>query len=350
MILKFIRRKKKIKTADVVKATGFSRAYINRFFKELGEEGKIELIGRANQAFYVLAEKNEVEKAKQKISGIHRLLKNEELSEDVVLAEIKKNTGIFLNIPDNVSKVLDYAFTEILNNAIEHSGSRQIEVLMKGDSVVRFDITDRGVGIFLNIMKKRKLRSELEAIQDLLKGKQTTAPKEHTGEGIFFTSKVADMLIIQSSRKKLIFNNILGDIFIKDSKKETKGTKVTFVISLKSKINLNEVFKKYTSTAFDFVRTEVNVRLYKLDTDFISRSQARRVISGLDKFKSIILDFKNVNTIGQAFADEIFRAWQSHYPSIKITYKNANENIIFMLERALKFAEYAKVKPKRKDK
>lgn len=335
LILKLIRRDKKIRVADIVKKTNFSRAYISRFFKDLREEGKIELIGRANQSFYVLAKKSEVEKVKQKIFSIHRILKNINLSEDAVLYEIKKDTGIFFNLPDNISEILDYAFTEMLNNAIEHSQSRQIEILMRKDAVVRFDVFDKGIGIFNNIIKKRKLRNELEAIQDLLKGKQTTMPKEHTGEGIFFTSKVADMLIIQSSRKKLIFNNILKDIFIRDNNKDIKGTKVSFVISPKSKVNLEKVFKKYTGGAFTFAKTEVNIRLYKLDTDFISRSQARRVMSGLDKFKSITLDFKNVNTVGQAFADEVFRVWHSHHPSIKITYKNANENIVFMIKRAL---------------
>lgn len=335
LILKFIRKKKKVRTADIVKKTNFSRSYINRFFKELREEGKIEIIGRANQAFYVLAKKKEVEKAKQKIFTIRRILRNRELSEDVILDEVKRDAGIFLNIPAHISKILDYAFTEMLNNAIEHSRSRQIEILMKRDSVIRFDVIDKGIGVFNNIMKKKKLRSELEAIQELLKGKQTTVPKEHTGEGIFFTSRVADMLTIQSSRKKLLFNNILGDIFIKDSNKNIKGTKVTFIISLRAKTNLDEVFKKYAGWAFSFAKTEVNVRLYKLDTDFISRSQARRVMSGLDKFRMITLDFKNVNTVGQAFADEVFRVWQGRHPSIKLIYKNANENIVFMLKRAL---------------
>ncbi|MBU4298956.1 DUF4325 domain-containing protein [Patescibacteria group bacterium] len=334
LILKFIRKNKKIRTADIVKRTNFSRAYVNRFFKELREEGRIELIGKANQAFYVLAKKKEVEKAKRKILSIRRILINRELSEDVVLDEIKKDTGIFFNMPAHISKILEYAFTEMLNNAIEHSESRQIEILMKRDSVIRFDVIDKGIGIFNNIMEKKKLRSEIEAIQDLLKGKQTTAPREHTGEGIFFTSRVADMLTIQSSRKKLLFNNILGDIFIKDSDKNIKGTKVIFVISLRAKTNLGEVFKKYAGGAFAFAKTEVNVRLYKLDTDFISRSQARRIMSGLDKFRTITLDFKNVNTVGQAFGDEVFRVWQGRHLGIKLAYKNANENIIFMLKRA----------------
>jgi len=182
-------------------------------------------------------------------------------------------------------------------------------------------------------MKKRKLKDEFEAIQDLLKGKQTTLPKEHTGEGIFFTSKVGNMLTIQSSRKKLIFNNALDDIFIKEAKKII-GTKVDFRIAVKSRRSLSGVFKEYSDKAFSFAKTETKVSLYKIDTDFISRSQARRIISGLDKFKKIVLAFKDVETIGQAFADEVFRVWQQLNPGIKIEYRNANKNIEFMIKRA----------------
>jgi len=181
---------------------------------------------------------------------------------------------------------------------------------------------------------KKKLKNDLEAIQNLLKGKQTTAPKKHTGEGIFFTSKAADRLAIKSFHKSLIFDNILGDIFIKDTK-SVKGTRIKFVIFLKSKNNLGKIFREYTGDSFEFGKTSVLVRLYKLDTDYISRSQARRVVSGLDKFKTIVLDFKKVDTVGQAFADEVFRVWQSHHLHIKINIKNANENINFMIKRAL---------------
>src|SRR3989338_2287114 len=128
-----------------------------------------------------------------------------------------------------------------------------------------FEVIDRGVGIFNNIMMKKKLKNTMEAIQDLLKGKQTTAPKAHTGEGIFFTSKVADTLTIQSSCKKLIFNNFLDDIFIRDIK-ETKVTKVLFSISIKSKRRIDNIFRKYTDSSFEFSKTQVTVWLYKMDT------------------------------------------------------------------------------------
>lgn len=338
LILRIISKKKQVRVADIVKETGFSRAYVNRFFKKLKDEEKIALVGKANLACYIVMGKSEIEKAKQRVFNIQRTLKNKKLSEDVVLDEIKKNTGIFLHLPKNISDILDYSFTKMLNNAIEHSKSKIIKISIKRDDfnvALQFKVIDQGIGIFNNIMQKKRLKNELEAIQDLLKGKQTTAPKKHTGEGIFFTSKIADMLTIQSSRKKLIFNNLLDDIFIKNTDKKIIGTKVTFSIFLKSRTSLNNVFKEYSGNMFEFSKTKVNVRLYKMDNSFISRSQARRILVGLDKFKTVILDFKNVDTVGQAFTDEIFRVWQNHYPRIKIMYKNANENIIFMIKRSL---------------
>ncbi len=334
LILKKLKENEKIKAADIVKSAGFSRAYINRFFQKLKNEGKIILVGRANRAFYVLAHDKAVSRAKSSILSVRRSLRNKNISEDFVLGDIKQNSGIFLNLPKNVSGIVNYAFTEMLNNAIEHSQSKIIEIQMERTLTdIQFEVRDRGIGIFNNIMKKRKLKNEFEAIQDLLKGKQTTSPKEHTGEGIFFTSKAGDMLTIQGSGKKLIFNNTLKDIFIKEAK-ETIGTKVDFKIALKSKRNLSGVFKEYSDKAFSFAKTETKVSLYKIDTDFISRSQARRIVSGLEKFKKIVLDFKDVDTVGQAFADEVFRVWQKLYPEIKIEYRNANKNIEFMVKHA----------------
>ena len=323
-----------IRAGEVVTKTGFSRAYVNRFFRELQDEGKILLVGRANQARYVLAHKGKVSATKQRILSAHRILRNRNLSEDTVLNEIKQSSGIFLKLPKNTTQILDYAFTEILNNAIEHSRSKTIVIFMKrGRESIRFDVIDQGIGIFDNIMRKKKLKSALEAIQDLTKGKQTTAPKQHTGEGIFFTSKVADVLTFRSSDKKLIFNNIISDIFIKNIK-NISGTRVVFVVGVKSKRSLPKIFREFSGEAFEFGRTRVIIKLYKMGTDYISRSQARRVLTGLEKFKEVILDFKGVDTVGQAFADEVFRIWQTRHSDIKIRYEHANDNIIFMIKRA----------------
>jgi len=333
VILKKIKENGEVKVAEIIKATGFSRAYINRFLQALRNEGQIILLGQARKTKYILAQEQALSRAKEKILLIRRLLKNKNLAEDDVLDDIKKNSGIFLHLPKNIQHILEYSFTELLNNAIEHSGSKTIEIAIeKGKDSVLFSIIDKGVGIFNHIAKKRKLKNELEAIQDLVKGKQTTAPREHSGEGIFFTSKAADMLTIRSSRKKLIFNNILDDIFIKDAGK-IKGTRVAFVISLRSRANLSRIFGKYSEGAFNFSKTKVVVKLYKIGTEYISRSQARRVLSGLEKFKTITLDFKGVEAVGRSFADEVFRVWKEHHPDISINYQNANKNIDFTIKK-----------------
>jgi len=335
IIIKELKKKKEIKVADIVKITGFSRGYISKTFKELKENELIFQIGKANQSRYVLLEKKNVKELLKKVLKVKKILKNKNLSEGNILERIKRETGIFLDLPKNISNILDYAFSEILNNAIEHSKSNEIELILeKTSNKVIFKITDFGVGIFNNIKKKRKLKNDLEAIQDLLKGKQTTVPREHSGEGIFFTSRASDKLVISSFGKRLIIDNQIKDIFIEDVRKN-KGTIVDFEIEISSKKKLEKLFRKYSEEAFAFDKTEVVVDLYNIDTDYISRSQARRVLSGLDKFKKIIFDFQGVKIVGQAFADEVFRVWNNNHKTIKIIWKNANENIEFMIKRAL---------------
>ncbi len=334
LILHILNEKGEVKACDIVKVIGFSREYINRFFRELRNEGKIILLGKANKAHYILANKQALIRARKDITTVHRILHNLNISEDIILDGIKRGTGIFLEVPKSVLRIIDYAFTEMLNNAIEHSHSKTIEITMERHKEnIYFNVIDKGIGIFNSIMEKKRLQDEMEAIQDLMKGKLSTAPETHSGEGIFFTSKAADILTIQSAQKKLIFNNLLKDVFIKDIKK-TKGTKAAFSIAINSERNLTDIFKEYTDESFEFSKTKVEVRLFKMAKEYISRSQARRILTGLDRFKTVILDFKDVQTVGQAFADEVFRVWKLRHPDITIIPQNANENIRFMINRA----------------
>jgi len=335
LIIKTLDKKGEVKASEIIKISGFSRAYVNRFFRELREEGVLVIIGKANKTRYIPASKKVISKEKSLIKTTYRILKNKDLNEDEVLADVRKNTGIFQHLTGNVSKILEYSFTEMVNNAIEHSNSDKIEVRVeKKKNNVLFEVRDKGIGIFNNIMRKKHLGSKMEAIQDLLKGKQTTEPASHSGEGIFFTSRVGDILTIESSKKKLIFDNLVEDIFVKDVNKESKGTRVVFSISLDSGKKIDKIFRDYTDNSFIFSKTEVTIKLYDREANYVSRSQARRLLSGLERFKTIILDFKGIDTIGQGFADEIFRVWGGKHPGKDIITKNAGENVEFMIIRA----------------
>ncbi|EKD43464.1 MAG: Regulatory protein [uncultured bacterium] len=336
LILDKIRVQKQIKATQIVKETGFSRVYVNRIFRELRDEGRIILIGKANRAVYVLAEKKALEEAKGHILSFREVFVNKNLSEEDVLKRAKDESGVLLGLKNNVSEILNYTFLEMVNNAIEHSGSETVVVeLGKGEGIITFMIADSGVGIFNNIKNKFNLPDILSAIQFLLKGKQTTMPDSHTGQGIFFSSKMADSFMIISSGKKIRFfnTNDLDDVFIENIKDEP-GTQIHFIISLNSNRSEQEIFEKFTNQdTFEFSKTHILIKLYEISKNPLSRSEARRVMIGLNSFKEIVLDFKDVESVGQGFADEIFRVWQNSHPDIKISYVNAVENVEFMIKR-----------------
>ncbi|MBU0598577.1 ATP-binding protein, partial [Patescibacteria group bacterium] len=198
LILERIKDKGWVKSAEIIKKTGFSREYVGRFLRQLQEEGIIVMVGKANQARYVAANSRAVNKAKQLILSKRLTLQNKNLKEDLVLEQLKRETGIWLGLPGNTSAILDYGFTEMLNNAIEHSQSKKITVqISHGPGQIVFEVVDQGIGIYKNIMRRHKLDNQEQAIEELMKGKQTTMPRAHSGEGIFFCSKVADILLIQ---------------------------------------------------------------------------------------------------------------------------------------------------------
>lgn len=333
-ILGLIKEHKIVKTAEIAVILGSSRQYASKVLNVLVNSGELIRIGSTRGAQYTLPEFiDEV--------GMHRTklrLENKDLKEHEIMEQFLNGFPALKNAQENVQSILRYSFSEMLNNAIEHSRSANIEVEIEDRKNIRFIINDFGIGVFRNVMKKRQLKSELEAMQDLLKGKTTTEPKAHSGEGIFFTSKAGDKFILESFGYRMVVDNKIPDVFFETHKPSKKGTRVIFSIAIDSERHLNDIFKKFQSTpgehAFD--RTEIRVRLFTMGTVYVSRSQARRILVGLDKFKSIVLDFDRVPTVGQAFADEIFRVFKLQYPNINITSTNMNEAVRFMVERVAK--------------
>jgi hypothetical protein len=82
-----------------------------------------------------------------------------------------------------------------------------------------------------------------------------------------------------------------------------------------------EIFDRFASEHDDygFTRTHVPISLTKYDDDqLISRSAAKRLLARFNDFKEVWVDFKDVSSIGQAFADEIFRVYPAEHPDVKI--------------------------------
>jgi DNA-binding MarR family transcriptional regulator len=332
--LEIIKSDKKITPKDLSEKAGVSRQQASKVINKMKDEGVLVAVGRGPQTIYISPESDEIFDFK-----FQKTFENKNIEEDKIVSEAKLSAGFLKKLPDNTKSIFDYAFSEMINNAIDHSDSEKIKVEVgKEKNFLVFTVRDFGVGVFRNIIKKKNLASETDAIQDLLKGKMTTMPEAHSGEGIFFTSRVADVFVLESFDYVLQVNKMIDDVFVSKNEKQLQGTKVIFRIEKNTAKDIENVFRNYQSVEkeFGFDKTEVVVKLYENDVDYVSRSQARRVLVGLEKFKKIIFDFKRVSGIGQAFADEIFRIFQKKHPDKELLTRNENEAVKFMIERAKK--------------
>ena len=67
---------------------------------------------------------------------------------------------------------------------------------------------------------------------------------------------------------------------------------------------------------------------------WISRSQAKRVLRGLEKYRRVVFDFAGINMVGQAFCDEVFRVFEIAHPEIIVEAVNMNKSVELMVTRA----------------
>ncbi|MEO5565326.1 MAG: DUF4325 domain-containing protein [Luteimonas sp.] len=259
----------------------------------------------------------------------------EGLAEDAVWFE--QLLPLLRDLPRNLLDIAHHGVTEMLNNAVDHSGAGEVLVRMdRCDGQLWFEIADEGVGIFRKITRALDLPDERLALLELAKGKLTTDPRRHSGEGIFFTSRMFDSFRISS--EGLVFDHdakYVQDLL--DDAGEAGGTRVSMRIAVDSKRLARGVIDQFSSGPEDysFAKTVVPVRLAKIgDENLVSRSQAKRLLQRVDRFRCVVLDFDQVASIGQAFADEIFRVFDNEHPEVELVAVHAVPEVQQMIRRA----------------
>lgn len=76
------------------------------------------------------------------------------------------------------------------------------------------------------------------------------------------------------------------------------------------------------------------IKLFAIDVSFVSRSEAKRLVHGLEKFREAVLDFAGVEMIGQGFAGDVFRVWHGKHPDVSLQPVHMTETVSFMVRRA----------------
>ena len=244
----------------------------------------------------------------------------------------------FQKLPKNILDICEYGFTEMFNNAKDHSEGTDIIVEKSwSEHHIRMNLLDNGVGVFQKLQRAFNFQDMREGILNLSKGKFTTDSKNHTGEGIFFTSRAFDMFKLSANGLCYLRDNLENDWSISEDTVK-RGTSVYMEIARNSGRDLVKIFKNFQGgdENLSFAQTEVLVKLSQFgEVRFVSLSQAKRIVFGLEKFERVKLDFKGVEMVGQGFVDEVFRVFHNKHPTIKIDYVNAVGNVEFMIKRGI---------------
>lgn len=242
------------------------------------------------------------------------------------------------DLPREIVDVCHFGLTEMVNNAIDHSEGTTVTVqVIRDRRQVFLGVSDDGVGIFHKIARALDLPDERLALLELSKGKLTTDPRRHSGEGVFFTSRMFDRYQIMAGGLLFDHDDNEPEDWLFDMDEVQVGTDVFMQIAISSKRTMAEVYAQYSSGPDDytFAKTVVPVRLAKVgDENLVSRSQAKRLMLRVERFRSVVLDFEGVATIGQAFADEVYRVFANEHPEIELQSIHASSEVQQMIRRA----------------
>lgn len=312
---------------------GITRQAVNKHLQRLTAEGALTESGKTRARSYKLAPLSTWGAAYDITPAIeeHRIWAD----------DIKPHLG---HLPDNVLDIWNIGFTEMFNNAKDHSEGKTVGVsIWKTALDCQMAIIDDGVGIFDKIQKALSLESPRHAVLELVKGKFTTDPRHHSGQGIFFTSRMFDSFAISS--RGVFHSHAYGareDWIMNMDGNRIDGTGVLLKLNNHTARTAKAVYDDFSSIEEGFFKTVVPVKLAQQGNDqLVSRSQAKRVVAGLNRFSVVNFDFRNVAEIGQAFADEIFRVFASQHPEIELRAIGANEGVARMIANARSGGEVA---------
>jgi DNA-binding Lrp family transcriptional regulator len=312
--------------AYVAQQLAVSRQAVHRHVQQLIEQGVLSQTGQTrNKAYRLVAQVNW--RKEYRLDGI--------ISEDQVWRiDVAPSLR---QLPENVINIWHYGFTEMFNNAIDHSEGSLIAVTFsKTAADATISLQDNGIGIFKKIQEALGLLDERHAVLELAKGKFTTDPKNHSGEGIFFASRMFESFRILSGGVFFSHGSEQREDWIFEEHNATPGTNVTMRLENHISRTTKKTFDKFTTDDnYGFTKTIVPVKLTQYgDDDLVSRSQAKRLLTRIDRFKVVVFDFIGVASIGQAFADEVFRVFANDHPNIEIVAANTGPDVKKMISRA----------------
>jgi len=228
----------------------------------------------------------------------------------------------YFDLPPNVVRMAQHAFSELLNNAIDHSGGSSVAVSVRQTALhLQMLVSDDGCGVFERIQQNHEIADPTLAMLELSKGKLTSQPDRHSGHGLFFTSRLADMFDLHANQLAFQFRGWDRRSWYQGKPMPRRGTSIYIAIALDTERTLDAVLRAYSNdgTGYAFETTQVPLRLITGEhTGLESRAQAKRVASRLQRFRRAEVDFSGIADVGHGFADELFRVFSRQNPGVEL--------------------------------
>lgn len=239
-------------------------------------------------------------------------------------------------LPLDLRRMVQHSFCELVNNAIDHSGGTHVTVSLRQTATqVQLLVSDNGLGLFQQIAQTFAIASPTLAMLELSKGKLTSQPQRHTGQGLFFASKLADVFDLRANGVAFQQRDWDAQGWHPQRGLPNPGTSAYAAFALDTPRTLDDVRRAWSldGQGVEFERTRVPLRLVTSDSDGLeSRAQARRVRARLGAFRSAEVDFAGVPVIGHAFADELFRVLAPSQPGLALVPVNMTPAVAAMVE------------------
>ncbi len=252
-------------------------------------------------------------------------------------------------LPAAVQRMARHALTELVNNAVEHSGGRRVTVSMRQTpQQLQLLVSDDGCGLFERIAQAHGIDDARLAMFELAKGGLTSRAAQHSGQGLFFSARVGDIFDIHANGAAFQYRageagpmtagagaagltgtagagpDAAAGRWHDTRPASAAGTSVYLAIALDTPRTLQQVLQQHAlPTApglprLGFDLTQVPLGLLGSGGALASRAEARRAAARLGAFRAAELDFRGIADIGHGFADELFRVFAQQHPQLQL--------------------------------
>ena len=246
----------------------------------------------------------------------------------------RRDFAPFFTLRPEVQRLAQHAFTELLNNAVDHSGGTAVTVSLRQTPLhLQLLVSDDGCGVFKRIEESFGLADPRLAMFELSKGKLTSQPDRHCGHGLYFSSRLADVFDVHANRAAFQYRNFGSQAWHATRPAPHTGTSIYLALALDTPRTLDAVLRAQGSeaAAYSFQRTQVPLHLLVGGDTLASRADAKRVSSRLQHFGHAELDFAGIDHIGHGFADELFRVFRREHPGVELVPLAMNTQVSNML-------------------